>query len=67
LNALTIVTEIGKPTLFITGTVNVNWPEIQSRLLKGQTAFDRPIDCNNLLAGIQQLRNMCNSEMSNKK
>jgi hypothetical protein len=25
------------------------------------------IDCNNLLAGIQQLRNMCNSEMSNKK
>jgi hypothetical protein len=29
-NALTIVTEIGKPTLFITGTVNVNWPEIQS-------------------------------------
>ena len=30
LNALTIVTEIGKPTLFITGTVNVNWPEIQS-------------------------------------
>ena len=41
LNALTIVTEIGKPTLFITGTVNVNWPEIQSRLLKGQIAFDR--------------------------
>ena len=25
------------------------------------------IDCNNLLAGIQQLRNMCNSEMSSKK
>ena len=42
LNALSIVTERGKPTLFITGTVNVNWPEIQSRLLKGQTAFDRP-------------------------
>jgi hypothetical protein len=42
LNALSIVTELGKPTLFITGTVNVNWPEIKSRLLKGQTAFDRP-------------------------
>ena len=41
LNALSIVTKLGKPTLFITGTVNVNWPEIQSRLLKGQTAFDR--------------------------
>ena len=42
LNALSIVTERGKPTLFITGTVNINWPEIKSRLLKGQTAFDRP-------------------------
>jgi hypothetical protein len=42
LNALSVVTEKGKPTLFITGTCNVNWPEIQSQLLKGQTAFDRP-------------------------
>ena len=42
LNALSIVTELGKPTLFLTGTVNVNWPEIQSQLLPGQTAFDRP-------------------------
>ena len=41
LNALSIVTERGKPTLFLTGTVNTNWPEIQSQLLKGQTAFDR--------------------------
>ena len=42
LNALSVVTEKGKPTLFITGTCNVNWPEIQSQLIKGQTAFDRP-------------------------
>ena len=42
LNALSIVTEKGKPTMFITGTCNVNWPEIQSQLTKGQTAFDRP-------------------------
>ena len=41
-NALTIVTERGKPDLFITGTTNPLWPEIQERLFKGQTAFDRP-------------------------
>ena len=41
LNALVVVTEKGKPTLFITGTCNINWPEIQSVLLKAQTAFDR--------------------------
>ena len=42
LNALSVVTEKGKPTMFITGTCNVNWPEIQSQLAIGQTAFDRP-------------------------
>jgi hypothetical protein len=41
-NALTIVTELGKPTLFLTVTCNPKWPEITSRLLEGQTAFDRP-------------------------
>lgn len=41
-NALTIVSEHGKPTFFITITCNVNWPEIQERLLDGSTAFDAP-------------------------
>jgi hypothetical protein len=41
-NALTIVTELGKPDLFITGTCNPLWPEIEERLFKGQTAYDRP-------------------------
>ena len=41
-NALTIVTEKGKPDLFITGTTNPLWPEITERLFKGQTAYDRP-------------------------
>ena len=41
-NALTIVTELGKPDLFITGTTNPLWPEIEERLFKGQTAYDRP-------------------------
>ena len=41
-NALTVVSQLGRPTLFITVTCNTHWPEIQSRLFKGQTAFDRP-------------------------
>jgi hypothetical protein len=40
-NALTIVSELERPTAFITLTGNPNWPEVQSQLLPGQTAFDR--------------------------
>jgi hypothetical protein len=40
-NALRIVEEYDKPTVFITLTVNTRWPEIQERLFRGQTAFDR--------------------------
>ena len=40
-NALTIVTELGDPDIFITGTTNPLWPEIQERLFPGQSAFDR--------------------------
>ena len=36
------MTELGPPDLFITGTTNPLWPEIQDRLFPGQTAFDRP-------------------------
>ena len=41
-NALTIVTELGDPDIFITGTTNPLWPEIEERLFPGQTAYDRP-------------------------
>ncbi len=41
-NALTIVSELGEPTAFITLTTNTKWPEIDGHLLRGQTAFDRP-------------------------
>jgi hypothetical protein len=41
-NALTIVTELGSPDLFITATTNPLWPEIQDRLFPGQKAFERP-------------------------
>jgi len=40
-NALTLVSEYGRPSLFITLTCNPNWPEIIEQLLPGQTAFDR--------------------------
>ena len=39
---LSLVSEMGIQTLFITMTTNINWPEIQEMLLPGQTAFDRP-------------------------
>jgi len=40
-NALALVSEFGRPSLFITLTCNPNWPDIQEQLLPGQTAFDR--------------------------
>ena len=40
-NALTVVSEMGVPDLFITLTCNPYWEEITSRLFVGQTAFDR--------------------------
>jgi hypothetical protein len=39
---LCVISEYGNPSLFITVTCNHKWPEIQERLLPGQTAFDRP-------------------------
>ena len=40
--ALLLVSEWGCPHVFLTLTFNPKWPEIQSQLLDGQTAFDRP-------------------------
>lgn len=44
-SSLTIVSEDGTPTLFLTMTCNPLWPEIVEALLPGQTAFDRPDIC----------------------
>jgi hypothetical protein len=41
-NALVIVSEYGCLHVFLTLTCNPEWPEIQSQLINGQTAFDRP-------------------------
>jgi hypothetical protein len=41
-NALVLVSEWGCPNVFLTLTCNPKWPEIQSQLLDGQTAFNRP-------------------------
>jgi hypothetical protein len=42
LSALTVVSEYGGPTVFITATVNPYWKEIQEMLLYNQTPYDRP-------------------------
>ena len=39
--SLTLASEKGLPSVFITMTTNTEWPEIQSQLLPGQTAYDR--------------------------
>jgi hypothetical protein len=41
-NALELVSEYGCPHVFLTLTCNQEWPEIQSQLINGQTAFDHP-------------------------
>ena len=43
-NALTVVSELGDPTVFITATFNKNWPEVNEKLLNGQSIFMRPDD-----------------------
>ncbi len=41
-NALVLVSEYGCPHVFLTITCNIEWPEIQSQLINGQTVFDCP-------------------------
>ncbi len=37
-----LVSEYSCPHVFLTLSCNPEWPEIQSQLINGQTAFDRP-------------------------
>ncbi len=41
-NGLVLVSEYGCPHVFLALTCNPEWPEIQSQLMNGQTAFDCP-------------------------
>jgi hypothetical protein len=41
-DALALCREFGRPSLFITVTMNTKWPEITERLHPGQTASDTP-------------------------
>ena len=41
-DAMAVIREKGKPSLFITMTCNPNWKEIQEQLLEGQKEKDRP-------------------------
>ncbi len=36
-----ILSEKGRPTLFITLTCNTHWPEISQRLFPGQSAYEQ--------------------------
>ena len=40
-----LVRRFGKPTLLITFTCNIQWPEIQNSLYAGESAYDRPDIC----------------------
>ena len=40
-SAICLVTEFGRPTLFVTFTCNPRWSEIKEMLLEGETAYDR--------------------------
>ncbi|CAG8732278.1 1758_t:CDS:2, partial [Cetraspora pellucida] len=42
MDALAVVSKLGQSTLFITFTMNPNWPEIQQQLHTGQNYADRP-------------------------
>ena len=42
MNAMALVRVFGKPTFFITMTMDVNCPEVKERLKPGQTPYDRP-------------------------
>ena len=42
IDAMTIVTELGESTAFVTATFNTTWPELKDMLLHGQTIYDRP-------------------------
>lgn len=44
-DALAITNRLGRPHLFITVTMNADWPEIKNNLLPGQSAYDRPDLC----------------------
>ncbi len=61
-NAMEVVSERGKPTVFITATCNPEWPEIKERLIGNQSAFDRhdvviPVFQGRLKALLQNVRN----------
>ena len=42
MDALAVVSKLGRPTLFITFTTNLNWREIQQQLHTDQNYADRP-------------------------
>jgi len=56
-SAICLVTEFGRPTLFITFTCNPHWSEIKEMLLEGETAYDRADVTNKVF--MQSFRDPC--------
>jgi hypothetical protein len=42
IDAMTIVSELGESTAFVTATFNPKWPELKEKLIEGQQIYDRP-------------------------
>ncbi|CAG8542812.1 5408_t:CDS:2, partial [Cetraspora pellucida] len=63
MDALAVVSKLGQPTLFITFTMNPNWPEIQQQLRTGQNYADRPDIVQNHLCDLvkQYMLHQCTS------
>ena len=63
-DAMSYVRKYGHPDLFITTTINPNWPEIKDSLLPGQDPQDRPdIVARVFRLKLQKLLEMIKSEM----
>jgi hypothetical protein len=57
-NALFAVASEGPPTDFVTLTFNIKWREVLEKLLEGQSAFDRPDICCQVLKSLKQFELM---------
>ena len=57
-DALAIARQLGKPSFWLTMTTNPLWPEIQSKLLPGQSVYDIPgIVCRAFHGRLEKLKN----------
>jgi hypothetical protein len=51
MDGLALVAQFGNPTFFITATFNTHWPEVEERLLQGQSIFMRADEATQIFKG----------------